>query len=159
MAKAVEGTMISIHAPSRERLGMQVMDAADGLISIHAPSRERLDVDATHEAAKQFQSTLPHGSDYPRVLLGQPRRDFNPRSLTGATCLFAWLPQGKDISIHAPSRERPAAKALQQQEQRHFNPRSLTGATSDVSILLRRNQFQSTLPHGSDPLFYLAAHQ
>ena len=53
------------------------------------------------------------------------------------------------ISIHAPSRERP--------EDRnplvgiyHFNPRSLAGATSRKAVELTGLEFQSTLPRGSD---------
>ena len=56
---------------------------------------------------RQFQSTLPHGSDLVKV-----------------TRLLFYI----SISIHAPSRERlfssVAAAAVW-----HFNPRSLTGAT------------------------------
>ena len=98
-------------------------------ISIHAPSRERP------------QSLLIHHSNH----------HFNPRSLTGATFtgssrpivgpFQSTLPHGSDqlpiekymqavdISIHAPSRERP----------------------SHPWIIPRSLQFQSTLPHGSDP--------
>ena len=84
--KAVKDVLkISIHAPSRERLGWTFGDQDVYLISIHAPSRERL---------QGFS---------PSVRL----RDFNPRSLAGATMvrqkkchlLFIFqstLPRGSD---------------------------------------------------------------
>ena len=53
-----------------------------------------------------FQSTLPYGSD------------------TYATTTTSWV----DISIHAPSRERPL-KTYTPSILFNFNPRSLTGAT------------------------------
>ena len=118
---------ISIHAPSRERLGLKINKLMQALISIHAPSRERLlNLD---------------------VLLSLS--NFNPRSLAGATHACLWinllllfqstLPRGSDIrstgggrwrviSIHAPSRERRSA-----------------GSSCGSSSL-----FQSTLPRGSD---------
>ena len=75
-----------------------------------------------------FQSTLPRGSDHPRVLLGQPRRNFNSRSLAGATpdgyatpdkSLFqSTLPRGSDHSLHI--------------------------------FVTIADEFQSTLPRGSD---------
>ena len=97
---------ISIHAPSRERHLPLSLYQNIHRISIHAPSRERRSVAMLY--------TLPI--------------NFNPRSLTGATklriakkiqLLFqSTLPHGSDIeirytmcnvqiSIHAPSRERP----------------------------------------------------
>ena len=100
-------------------------------ISIHAPSRERPPLSTVR---------------------GLRPRNFNPRSLTGATRMISvsgrWLlfqstlPHGSDllqhqyedqktpISIHAPSRERPKGK----------------------KFLFSQIRFQSTLPHGSDPL-------
>ena len=97
-----------------------------------------------------FQSTLPRGSDFRLEKLAIPERNFNPRSLAGATITAyqlrqckpfqSTLPRGSDakitlvliftyvISIHAPLRER------------------------QFIIILRRSQltFQSTLPCGSD---------
>ena len=97
-----------------------------------------------------FQSTLPHGSDSNGESRKVSLRDFNPRSLTGATTVFlaikrdtlfqSTLPHGSDsiisislsidsiISIHAPSRERLLLCRLH----------------------LLKSLFQSTLPHGSD---------
>ena len=54
------------------------------------------------------------------------------------------------ISIHAPSRERPA-RARHSAFARHFNPRSLAGATPTRRWFPQRwSEFQSTLPRGSD---------
>ena len=75
-------------------------------ISIHAPSRERL----------------------PQRRFADPYRDFNPRSLAGATNLIIAKLKFHVISIHAPSRERPTHD----------------GTTEYTNI------FQSTLPRGSD---------
>ena len=75
---------------------------------------------------------------------------FNPRSLAGATISLALAVRASNISIHAPSRERPPT--LQHcNADLHFNPRSLAGATADGnSPRTRTLKFQSTLPHGSD---------
>ena len=122
--------LISIHAPSRERLGERFGKLVVIEISIHDPSRERL-----WTITIRFDSGMY----------------FNPRSLTGATArrftrfncrvLFqSTLPYGSDIvrqrnrhcigiSIHAPSRERPTCRKEVHQTM-YFNPRSLTGATT-----------------------------
>ena len=78
----------------------------------------------------EFQSTLPRGSDRISVFLMTACLDFNPRSLAGATLatVAAWR-AAELISIHAPSRERPAGYNL-------FRSPTL--------------EFQSTLPRGSD---------
>ena len=57
-------------------------------------------------------------------------RDFNPRSLTGATAINKTAAASNIISIHAPSRER-------------------VGISSPITS---REPFQSTLPHGSEPV-------
>ena len=54
---------ISIHAPSRERLCLSVPLVKLRIISIHAPSRERHAAPKVTQARKEFQSTLPRGSD------------------------------------------------------------------------------------------------
>ena len=57
----------------------------------------------------------------------------------------------RQISIHAPSRERPFFYLFARSWLSHFNPRSLAGAT--VFLLIRALvaiAFQSTLPRGSD---------
>ena len=99
-------------------------------ISIHAPSRERLNLPVMLlNIALKFQSTLPHGSDLPRGLCFDVFGHFNPRSLTGATEYVNGYGYTFKISIHAPSRER----------------------LSCFWRLSCKIQFQSTLPHGSDP--------
>ena len=143
------------------------------MISIHAPSRERLIILEDSKNIWKFQSTLPRGSDItpPLKMIHKARFqstlprgsdmlmfrslaiiwNFNPRSLAGATAkkskfivsyLFqSTLPRGSDlndrnaligmsISIHAPSRERQSVCSPVMGDQ-HFNPRSLAGATYD----------------------------
>ena len=99
--------------------------------------------------AWEFQSTLPYGSDEICKMLGvaigisihAPLReratvaawraaelDFNPRSLTGATC----------------------PKIRHSSGAQYFNPRSLTGAIDTCAYTARYILFQSTLPYGSD---------
>ena len=99
------------------------------IISIHAPSRERRCHVGPRKMQYQFQSTLPRGSDLQTLISISDIKNFNPRSLAGATALIITLRQGDGISIHAPSRERRL--------------------TSGVSTA--ENTFQSTLPRGSDP--------
>ena len=122
------------------------------LISIHAPSRERQLSHPYPGTQERFQSTLPHGSDpffcfasqrrtyfNPRSLTGatitatigaNSKSDFNPRSLTGATPICDASSLFCQISIHAPSRERP----------------------DTIRQTVDGSSFQSTLPHGSDVL-------
>ena len=132
--------LISIHAPSRERLGERFGKLVVIEISIHDPSRERL-----WTITIRFDSGMY----------------FNPRSLTGATArrftrfncrvLFqSTLPYGSDIvrqrnrhcigiSIHAPSRERPSACVRNILLHIYFNPRSLTGATVVLNAATAKN--------------------
>ena len=102
---------ISIHAPSRERPFQASNVFACVNISIHAPSRERLFLTF-------FYFFL--------------ERDFNPRSLAGATAGHGVTLYYSGISIHAPSRERPLF-------------------LDDTSVSIT---FQSTLPRGSDPALF-----
>ena len=106
----------------------RIFSATSGQISIHAPSRERLIRSPNAAGCQQFQSTLPHGSDWRRCNEMLSRNNFNPRSLTGATNLMAIGLHIMQISIHAPLRERPEMKGW--------------------SIWMA--EFQSTLPYGSD---------
>ena len=76
---------ISIHAPSRERLISGAKFKTLTGISIHAPSRERPSGGMLLCRLFQFQSTLPRGSDYDKSSSFYCLRDFNPRSLAGAT--------------------------------------------------------------------------
>ena len=100
----------------------------------------------------KFQSTLPRGSDIRGNIPLFLYFYFNPRSLAGATAGTRPLtPAAPDISIHAPSRERPLRSASLGAIFADFNPRSLAGATRDVYLAKNRlGQFQSTLPRGSD---------
>ena len=75
--------------------------------------------------------------------------DFNPRSLAGATKRLHNDVLVAQISIHAPSRERPF-DLLDAKIDNDFNPRSLAGATQKVLQFFRHRRFQSTLPRGSD---------
>ena len=140
---------ISIHAPSRERPGLEPRDeprehfnprslaGATALcygfftcedISIHAPSRERQRLGHDDIKTKLFQSTLPRGSDADKHKRLLSHNYFNPRSLAGATALLHDLPLLADISIHAPSRERRLSRFVH-----------------TINTI-----FQSTLPRGSD---------
>ena len=163
---------ISIHAPSRERPQSPTLLLSTATIAIHAPSRERHNADTPVMANDLFQSTLPRGSDI--ILANVPRLNplfqstlprgsdagynlfrsptlefqstlprgsdpsepctprvilyFNPRSLAGATQIADQFSMQDIISIHAPSRERQGEL---------MNPPFV-------------QQFQSTLPRGSD---------
>ena len=56
---------------------------------------------------REFQSTLPRGSDNLKKSALILRHYFNPRSLAGATNPSVKGREQVGISIHAPSRERP----------------------------------------------------
>ena len=58
----------------------------------------------------------------------QQRKHFNPRSLAGATSSTSSTRASGEISIHAPLRERPRNSVVTKVPA-HFNPRSLAGAT------------------------------
>ena len=143
--------MISIHAPSRERLLSSLLTLTNNNISIHAPSRERPLSIGDESLAELFQSTLPRGSDLFICVSCFAIAHFNPRSLAGATPIILFCSCTKQISIHAPSRERLTVEQAADRvawisihapsrERRmshavlivykvHFNPRSLAGAT------------------------------
>ena len=143
-------TLISIHAPSRERpccfrfikifigfqstlpcgsdLVEQIRADNKRAISIHAPLRERRLLCGVEIISTLFQSTLPRGSD---------NLDYYKRLVTS-------------ISIHAPSRERQQRHLKTHCARRNFNPRSLAGATQMNTYLYELSLFQSTLPRGSD---------
>ena len=81
----------------------------------------------------------------PRSLAGATRKPyhwrhrgkhFNPRSLAGATEDMILKEYILKISIHAPSRERPAA-CPPWRARGHFNPRSLAGATNIVKVKVK----------------------
>ena len=86
-----------------------------------------------------FQSTLPRGSDQSTLNQASSHLYFNPRSLAGATAADLFQLGLVNISIHAPSRERPRMD-LRRIPWVYFNPRSLAGATFvDDFILLGTN--------------------
>ena len=93
-------------AGATKKCGVKVVSVR---ISIHAPSRERRSCHSRQRTRKQFQSTLPRGSDKIGCLTRSCRTNFNPRSLAGAT----------------------AATRLRLGRMQYFNPRSLAGATRE----------------------------
>ena len=100
--------LISIHAPSRERLSTNTGTAAHVDISIHAPSRERRLIQLSF--IKLFSNFNPRslaGATRIHFKLNLTSSNFNPRSLAGATTIFLNEVINYVISIHAPSRERP----------------------------------------------------
>ena len=128
----------------------------------------------------KFQSTLPRGSDYLTEafnIKGILFQSTLPRGSDPVPITFAALSMG--ISIHAPSRERPRL-SLPALLLGNFNPRSLAGATTwynaaktlafgiSIHAPSRERQvlqeadklslkFQSTLPRGSDGLFWVVS--
>ena len=143
--------IISIHAPSRERLMPTELLVNVEDISIHAPSRERPTIPQNCCSLPVFQSTLPHGSDQGKDGYRQDAAQFQ-----------STLPHGSDqgvctirsnigsISIHAPSRERHAIKQVVGNDklfQSTLPHESDKTAWEDALDYIR---FQSTLPHGSD---------
>ena len=151
LTSAIRLRYISIHAPLRERPFCKAGCQSQPRISIHAPLRERL---IAEEAPDKISDISIHAPLRERLnilsLFSLFFTDFNPRSLTGATCISttirrlkrfqSTLPYGSDrqlylffkvrssISIHAPLRERQKAVQGKNYSQR----------------------FQSTLPYGSD---------
>ena len=156
---------ISIHAPSRERpLAVLIILVVYHLFQSTLPHGSDRYVLAYFCIFRHFNPRSLTGATHcrnasayccgnfnPRSLTGataginfkqRSRCNFNPRSLTGATCLLVIIVCSRQISIHAPSRER-----------RH------TANTHALRHLL----FQSTLPHGSDSIktkyFYIHLNQ
>ena len=120
------------------------------LISIHAPSRERLQRRQTWFPLLLFQSTLPRGSDKEKY--NEPPFDliFQSTLPRGSDVAAVAIAADTRISIHAPSRERRRIHNFLEyiilisihapsRERRsifiicftilYFNPRSLAGAT------------------------------
>ena len=151
---------------------MRQLHHGPALISIHAPSRERLVRGYPLAKWQRFQSTLPRGSDHPPAfsfaqklisihapsrerprlrLKSDGQRNFNPRSLAGATTFRdRWrgghnpfqstLPRGSDTLVWYTDYLSG-----------DFNPRSLAGATgTTIHRAFKVPLFQSTLPRGSD---------
>ena len=162
---------ISIHAPSRERRYLSACCMHQGYFNPRSLTGATVDIH--HRAMRaEFQSTLPHGSDYLteafniKGILFQStlphgsdhnccyylrcNSNFNPRSLTGATNGSTASTTCTRISIHAPSRERPYAscsKVTSSQISIHAPSRE---RPIPIGLLYAPRIFQSTLPHGSD---------
>ena len=121
------------------------------MISIHAPSRERLNFLGDGIDKLIFQSTLPYRSDserdfrivYTAISIHAPLRERRKNPLP-ADCWSA-------ISIHAPSRERPSyALALLLRGLISIHAPSRERREPIEGLTIGVSGFQSTLPHGSD---------
>ena len=97
---------ISIHAPLRERLLFHYPEDFVLVISIHAPLRERRAVGTCENKCCTISIHAPLRERLVAMKRSICWKNFNPRSLTGAT--YQDGSQGIDhkISIHAPLRER-----------------------------------------------------
>ena len=82
---------------------------------------------------------------------------FNPRSLAGATEWPTVLLANADISIHAPSRERPCLRAEPHRQNRISIHAPSRERPLQCDRACKERTFQSTLPRGSDPRFLLEA--
>ena len=76
---------ISIHAPSRERLLCFGWFPSDVRFQSTLPHGSDGTIRQSSTNKARFQSTLPHGSDRNIFVTVTYNRNFNPRSLTGAT--------------------------------------------------------------------------
>ena len=120
---------ISIHAPSRERRCCSISIGIPHIFQSTLPRGSDYLTATELLSIVEFQSTLPRGSDASALIKPLIRKDFNPRSLAGATIPLVGLSRRSD----------------------YFNPRSLAGATLTVSVCtIVVPVFQSTLPRGSD---------
>ena len=120
------------------------------MISIHAP-RGATFVFTANVFPLTFQSNAPRGSDSNGRSASTSVRDFNPRSLAGATRLLSRLIQQYAISIHAPSRERLPVYLDSSILLAISTPRLPRGSDDTTWFLPAHNcYFNSTLPRGSD---------
>ena len=103
------------------------------MISIHAPSRERLQGFSPSVRLRDFNPRSLAGATLPLHILDSSFLDFNPRSLAGATSGGIVKSSVAVISIHAPLRERLCFNLLVSKSG-NFNPRSLAGATCRQQI-------------------------
>ena len=100
--------------------------------------------------ASTFQSTLPRGSDVHICRCRPNRRNFNPRSLAGATLRNDVSNAANAISIHAPSRERLERSQGSISGSRFQSTLPRGSDAAGAAALQWRLTFQSTLPRGSD---------
>ena len=119
-------------------------------ISIHAPLRERLSALTGHWSAKQFQSTLPCGSDASHNTHIFLLHAFQSTLPCGSDAENAKAAVIDCISIHAPLRERLLGKTLSY-KLRLFQSTLPCGSDMSVPLVaVLAIRFQSTLPCGSD---------
>ena len=151
---------------------MHTIDGSRSIISIHAPSRERhnnywfagnlaefqstLPRGSDHSGAAEgsatiFQSTLPRGSDWPLVSTWPTKFIFQSTLPRGSDSLFHRHNGYTLISIHAPSRER-LCDGTNGTPDLNFNPRSLAGATrGDKDDQFTRADFNPRSLAGATP--------
>jgi hypothetical protein len=98
--------VVSIHAPARERPSCSFAAQPEKLVSIHAPARERPSGGTPSTGTPLFQFTLPRGSDALVISPIPTLLRFNSRSREGATQKKLGVHDPKEVSIHAPARER-----------------------------------------------------
>ena len=119
---------ISIHAPSRERRCCSISIGIPHIFQSTLPRGSDYLTATELLSIVEFQFTLPRGSDASALIKPLIRKDFNPRSLAGATIPLVGLSRRSD----------------------YFNPRSLAGATILLLCIYHCVVFQSTLPRGSN---------
>ena len=100
---------ISIHAPSRERRCCSISIGIPHIFQSTLPRGSDYLTATELLSIVEFQSTLPRGSDASALIKPLIRKDFNPRSLAGATfstamermlALFqSTLPRGSDFGV------------------------------------------------------------
>ena len=151
-SRACVCTLISIHAPSRERHLYYVFHVYPPLISIHAPSRERqwapcnnfhLCTISIHAPSRERLSKKRALSNEQRISIHAPSRErqWAPCNNFHLCTISIHAPSRErlpvpfskaciiHISIHAPSRERLQFHPFLNRPHNYFNPRSLAGAT------------------------------
>ena len=129
-------------------IGINIVISGD-VISIHAPAWGATQGNAARMVAYQFQSTLPHGERPDSRHSQDMSCYFNPRSRMGSDIHHQSGRLRPGISIHAPAWGATAADA----SGGLFHVISIHapawGATLVSMVSLRRREeFQSTLPHG-----------
>ena len=141
---------ISIHAPLRERLSELEYAVTAAVFQSTLPCGSDISISLAINFDVLFQSTLPCGSDVLYSLFAQMSKNFNPRSLAGATDLNRLLQILITFQSTLPcGSDQP--DALVSVALDYFNPRSLAGATVLLYLLFFLGlTFQSTLPCGSD---------
>ena len=141
---------ISIHAPSRERRPLVSTWPTKFIFQSTLPRGSDKRFSPPSTGARLFQSTLPRGSDTTHFPMLQARKNFNPRSLAGATCSIRESINSVSISIHAPSRERHHILRIQNLILRISIHAPSRERHDKNTFRLNSHKFQSTLPRGSD---------